>query len=198
MIQPGYIGPIVENLESKKEATAGILAPDIYEFEQIPHNSYVFDYHSYVATYERSKTKERGQLLEEIGRQADELECSSGKPEYIDRRLSFDAFVGPVNSRWGAEFDQDIIRLITTILILHKDITFVMQSNAELYWYDRLVDQIKGTNPNEDEWFEDPNYAWQQKHPGRPDKAKIKLRILRLSDEATETNSETQKLELAA
>lgn len=198
MAQPGCIGSIVENLKSKKEATTGILAPDICEFEEIPHNSYIFDYHRYVATYERSKTQERGQLLEEIGRQADELECSIGKPAYMELRRRFDAFVEPINNRWGAEFDRDIIGLITTILILHKDITFVMQSNAELYWYDRLVDQIKGTNPNEDEWFEDPNYGWQQKHPGRPDKAKIKLRILRLSDEAIETDSGMQKLELAA
>lgn len=199
--------PILAELQNTESIdTAPIERPKLIsaadlEALNIPANTFQFDYNNYVEKYEASKKDERAMELAAIHAMTKELAKSDSDGEYQDRLKTYHQYAGPINARWGYEFDDDIINFIQTVLISHKDITFVVRPGTHLYWYDRLIGEIKGRPYDQDEhyWDYDEN-EWAQVHPGRPDKDSIEIHVYEMPDAASKMSALAlkQTTELAA
>lgn len=192
------------NTEAAKPKTAELprlLSTEELEASNIPADTFQFGYNDYVEKYEASKKDERAMELAAIHAMAKELAKSTSHEEYQERLRTYSEYADPINARWGNEFDNDIINLTQAILIGHKDVTFVVKPGTKLFWYDRLVGEIKGIPYDQDtHYWDDEDQVEVQAHPGRPDKDRIELHVFELANSASKMSSLAlkQTTELAA
>ena len=167
-----------------------LLSAEALEASNIPADTFQFNYNEYVEKYEASRKDERAMELAAIHAMSKELAKSNSHEEYQERLRTFHEYADPINARWGNEFDNDIINLVQTLLISHKDMTFVIKPGTHLYWYDRLSAEIKGLPYDQDShYWDNDDEVEVQAHPGRPDKERINLRVYELADSASKMSS---------
>lgn len=159
-----------------------LLSPEMLEAAGIPNNTFQFDYNGYVEKYEADKAEERSFELRRIAAMSEELDRRRDTDSYANARQAYDDYVHPINRVWGQEFDADLINILAALLILNKDITFVVKPGTELFWFDRLEREIHGIPYDQDEHFIDERKKELQAHPGRPDMDSIKLHVYELLD----------------
>ncbi len=178
----------LEELEIKQRPRA--VSPEDLEAAGISADTFQLDYTNYVEWYEEKKREGRALSLAAIQAMADKLAETNDPAIYARRLQEFNNFADPINQAWGREFDDDIIKYLEVLLIMHKDLTIVMRPGTRLYWYDRLMGEINGKPPEDDAYFQydedkGENNNWYQEHPGRPDRPGIKINTYEQPDSTT-------------
>lgn len=175
------VRPVETEIDEIRRLPTGVIAPDIHFKSDIPSGSFVFDYDRYVKNYESMKAKnERSEQLEQLGQLQEAADRAVGTPKEPWALEQLNQRKAELTDLWGREFDDDIINLLQTLLITHKDLTIRMRPEDELFWYDRFLDEIVGKPGDQDTWHYVEECGWVQDNPGRPDKERIKIRLCKI------------------
>jgi len=194
----------IERDQSVADYSRVPVSAENFEAADIPTDTFQFDYNKYVEDYEARKIAERLEQLTIIGAKADELAGYIGTEAYEHMKRAYDAYVEPINQRWGEEFDTELIDLLCVLLIKRKDLTLVVRPGTQLFWLDRFKRMIEGIPYAQDELFisedNDIDDPPRQLHPGRPDKDKIQLHVYTVADSKMKMQqlALTQAIDLAA
>jgi hypothetical protein len=189
---------LVEKSDKQHNKNILVSAEDLAA-KGISEETFQFDYNRYVETYEASKHEERALNLAAIQAMADTLAETEDPNVRSQRSQEFHNFADPINDTWGKEFDRDIINFLEAMLIMHKDLTIVMLPGTQLYWYDKLKNEVYGSPSNHDTYYyvEETGQHYQD-HPGRDDKESIIINTYELPESAVKVGHRALSLVQAA